>query len=40
MFKNSGADIIGVNCGFDPDTSIKSIAMMKEGLDEQGYRLT
>lgn len=36
MLKKAGADIIGVNCGFDPETTIKSIGMMKEGLDREG----
>ena len=35
-----GADIIGVNCGFDPDTTIKSIAMLREGLSKAGVILT
>jgi len=36
MLKQAGADIIGVNCGFDPDTTIKSIAMLREGLSKAG----
>jgi len=36
MLKQAGADIIGVNCGFDPDTAIKSIGMLKEGLSDAG----
>jgi len=36
MLKRAGADIIGVNCGFDPDTTLKSIAMLKEGLENEG----
>lgn len=36
MLKQAGADIIGVNCGFDPDTTLKSIAMLREGLAEAG----
>jgi len=33
---NAGADIIGVNCGFDPDISLKSIAIMRQGLHDAG----
>ena len=32
----SGADIIGVNCRFDPTTSIKTISLMKEALSSVG----
>lgn len=38
MLKEAGADIMGVNCGFDPDTTLKSIALMKEGLDKHGMK--
>lgn len=33
---NAGADIIGLNCAFDPKTCLKSIAVMKQGLDDAG----
>lgn len=32
----SGADIVGVNCKFDPTTSIKTLILMKEALDKEG----
>ena len=32
----SGADIVGVNCKFDPTTSIKTLIVMKEALDKEG----
>ncbi|KAJ6669818.1 hypothetical protein lerEdw1_000367 [Lerista edwardsae] len=28
----AGASIVGVNCHFDPDTSLKTVKLMKEGL--------
>ena len=31
-----GADIIGVNCKFDPFTSMETIRLMKEALDKEG----
>ncbi len=34
----AGADIIGLNCQFDPTTCIKTIKMMKEGLDREGLK--
>ena len=33
----SGADIIGVNCKFDPTTSMKALRLMKEALDKEGF---
>ncbi|XP_064603301.1 betaine--homocysteine S-methyltransferase 1-like [Liolophura sinensis] len=32
----AGADIVGVNCNFDPNTSIKTLKLMKQRLDEEG----
>lgn len=32
----AGADLVGVNCSFDPTTSLKTIRMMKEGLEAAG----
>lgn len=32
----AGADIVGVNCKFDPTTSIKTLILMKEALDKEG----
>ena len=31
-----GADLIGINCNYDPETTVKTIKMMKEGLDRAG----
>lgn len=31
-----GADIIGVNCKFDPTTSLRTLVMMREALDREG----
>ena len=31
-----GADIIGVNCRFDPNMSLQTIGLMKEALDKEG----
>jgi len=33
----SGADIIGVNCKFDPTTSMEALRLMKEALDKEGH---
>ena len=33
---SSGADIIGVNCKFDPTTSMEALRLMKEALDKEG----
>eukprot|EP00057_Strongylocentrotus_purpuratus_P013915 XP_011668389.1 PREDICTED: uncharacterized protein LOC589758 [Strongylocentrotus purpuratus] len=32
------ADVIGVNCCYDPDTALKTLAMMKEGLEKAGLQ--
>ena len=32
----TGADIVGVNCSFDPDTSLETIRLMKQGLEDAG----
>ncbi|KAL9957819.1 hypothetical protein ACROYT_G034767 [Oculina patagonica] len=34
----AGADIIGVNCNFDPDQSLQTIGLMKEALDKEGLK--
>ena len=31
----SGADILGLNCQYDPDICIKTMRMMKEALDKE-----
>ena len=33
-----GADIVGLNCQYDYKTCIKTIKMMKAGLDEAGLK--
>ncbi|RDD45142.1 Betaine--homocysteine S-methyltransferase 1 [Trichoplax sp. H2] len=35
---NAGADIIGINCHFDPDATLAGIREMKRGLDEAGLK--
>ena len=37
IFLSSGADIIGVNCKFDPATSMEALRLMKEALDKEGH---
>ena len=37
-FYHSGADIIGVNCSFDPEKSLETIGLMKEALDKAGLK--
>lgn len=32
----AGADIVGINCQFDPDTCIKVMRRMKNALDKEG----
>ncbi|CAH1241951.1 BHMT [Branchiostoma lanceolatum] len=32
----AGADVIGVNCKFDPTTCLKTVRMMREALDREG----
>ncbi|XP_072174815.1 betaine--homocysteine S-methyltransferase 1-like [Diadema setosum] len=34
----AGADVIGVNCCFDPRTALETIAVMKEGLERAGLK--
>ena len=34
----AGADIIGVNCNYDPDVCLKSMKIIKEGLDKAGLK--
>lgn len=33
-----GAKIVGVNCHFDPDTCVKTVQMMKEGVEKAGLK--
>ena len=35
VYLKTGADVIGVNCNFGPKTSLRTIKLMKEALDEQ-----
>ena len=37
-FPVSGADILGLNCQYDYKTCIKTIKMMKEGLEKAGIK--
>uniref|UniRef100_UPI0037E8C8C7 betaine--homocysteine S-methyltransferase 1 n=1 Tax=Semicossyphus pulcher TaxID=241346 RepID=UPI0037E8C8C7 len=32
----AGAQIVGVNCHFDPETCVKTVKMMKEGVEKAG----
>lgn len=34
----AGADIVGINCHFDPETSLKAMKIMKEALDAAGLK--
>ena len=34
----SGADVIGVNCKFDPHESLKALAKMKVGVEKAGLK--
>ena len=33
-----GADIVGVNCHFDPVTAVKTVKMMMEGVGKAGLK--
>lgn len=33
-----GAQIVGVNCHFDPLTCVKTVKMMKEGVEKAGLK--
>ena len=35
---SSGADIVGVNCHFDPFASLESVKKMKKALDAAGMK--
>jgi betaine-homocysteine S-methyltransferase len=35
---SSGADIVGINCHFDPFVCLKAVKNMKEGLDAAGLK--
>ena len=35
-----GAQIVGTNCHFDADTSLKAIELMKEALEREGFSNT
>jgi len=34
----AGADVVGVNCHFDPTTSVATVKLMKEALDAKGLK--
>lgn len=34
----AGADIIGINCFYDPDVCLKTMRDMKQGLDKAGLK--
>ncbi|XP_011479765.2 betaine--homocysteine S-methyltransferase 1-like [Oryzias latipes] len=34
----AGADIVGVNCHFDPETCVKTVKLMKEGVERAGLK--
>lgn len=34
----AGAQIVGVNCHFDPETCVKTVKMMKEGVEKAGLK--
>lgn len=36
---SAGADIVGINCGFDPDICLESLRLMKEALDKEGLKV-
>lgn len=36
----AGAKIVGVNCHFDPETCVKTVKLMKEGVEKAGLKAT
>ncbi|XP_022624512.1 betaine--homocysteine S-methyltransferase 1 [Seriola dumerili] len=34
----AGAQIVGINCHFDPETCVKTVKMMKEGVEKAGLK--
>ena len=34
----AGADVVGINCHFDPDVSLAAVAEIKKGLDAAGIK--
>ena len=38
VFYSPGADIVGINCHFDPFVSLDAMKLMKEGLDKAGLK--
>lgn len=37
-FLSVGAQIVGINCHFDPETCVKTVKMMKEGVEKAGLK--
>lgn len=35
----AGADVVGINCHFDPETVLRAIKLMKEALDKEGLKV-
>lgn len=35
---SAGAQIVGINCHFDPMTCVKTVKMMKEGVEKAGLK--
>lgn len=38
IFVATGADVIGLNCCFDPEQTVKAVKTMKAALEKAGYR--
>lgn len=34
----AGADVVGINCHFDPNTSVAAVAEIKKGLEAEGIK--
>jgi len=35
----AGADVVGINCHFDPQTTLRAIKLMKEALEKEGLKV-
>lgn len=38
MYSCVGADIVGINCHLDPLTCVRTVKLMKEGLEKAGLK--
>ena len=39
FFSHLGADIVGINCHFDPMTCVEAVRLMKEAIEKEGMKV-